>query len=131
MGWLIGPSSIITPTLAATTRIVFCTNSPLQEAVAAGLEQAKERNFFEIQTNEYAERRDLLLSAFDKLGMKYTMPEGSYFVLLASDSRKMSPDPLTSPLRFRIYPTSSSPKIILSLKVCKAEGVISSTKHTR
>ncbi|KII94679.1 hypothetical protein PLICRDRAFT_96798 [Plicaturopsis crispa FD-325 SS-3] len=82
VGWLIGPPSIIGPTLAATTRIVFCTNSPLQEAAAAGLEQAKERKFFEIQTREYEERRAVLTRAFDKLGMKYTLPQGSYFILL-------------------------------------------------
>ncbi|RDB22855.1 putative aminotransferase C6B12.04c [Hypsizygus marmoreus] len=82
VGWLIGPKSIIQPTLAASTRIVFCTNSPLQEAAACGLEQAKERQFFETQLKEYAERRAILTDAFDRLGLKYTLPEGSYFVLL-------------------------------------------------
>lgn len=84
IGWLIGPAYIIQPTLAATTRIVFCSNSPLQEAVATGLEQAKERKFFEAQLAEYAERRQILCDAFDQLGLKYTVPEGSYFVLLVS-----------------------------------------------
>lgn len=82
VGWLIGPASIIQPTLAATTRIVFCTNSPLQEAAASGLEQAKERQYFEIQRAEYAERRKILVDVFDQLGLKYTLPEGSYFILL-------------------------------------------------
>jgi len=82
VGWLIGPAWIIAPTLAATTRIVFCTNSPMQEAVAGGLEQAPGRNFFEVQRNEYEERRNVLLAAFDRLGMKYTLPQGSYFALL-------------------------------------------------
>lgn len=82
MGWLIAPESIIKPTLAASTRIVFCSNSPLQEAAAAGLERAKAHNFFPIQTKEYTERRDVLVKAFDDLGMKYTLPQGSYFVLL-------------------------------------------------
>lgn len=74
----------MTPTLAATTRIVFCSNSPLQEAAAAGLEQAKERKFFETQLQEYEERRNVLIAAFDRLGLKYTLPQGSYFVLLVS-----------------------------------------------
>lgn len=56
----------------------------MQEAVAAGLEHAKEHNFFPQQIKEYAERRAVLLEAFDKLGMKYTVPEGSYFALLVS-----------------------------------------------
>jgi kynurenine aminotransferase len=82
IGWLIGPKSIIQPTLAASTRIVFCSNSPLQEAAASGLEEAKERKFFETQLTEYAERRAILSDAFDELGLKYTLPEGSYFILL-------------------------------------------------
>lgn len=73
------------PTLAASTRIVFCTNSPLQEAVAAGLEQAKVNGFFERQTKEYLERRATLANAFDRLGIKYTLPEGTYFIMLVSD----------------------------------------------
>ncbi|PPQ83270.1 hypothetical protein CVT25_004009 [Psilocybe cyanescens] len=82
IGWLIGPKSIIQPTLAASTRIVFCSNSPLQEAAASGLELAREKKFFETQLSEYAERRDILTKAFDDLGLKYTHPEGSYFILL-------------------------------------------------
>lgn len=74
--------SIIQPTLAASTRIVFCSNSPLQEAAASGLEQAEQRHFFETQLQEYAERRSILCEAFDQLGLKYSRPEGSYFVLL-------------------------------------------------
>ena len=82
IGWLIGPESIIKPTLAATTRIVFCSNSPLQEAAAYGLEQARSRKFFETQVAEYTERRSVLLAAFDRLGLKYSLPEGTYFVLV-------------------------------------------------
>jgi kynurenine aminotransferase len=86
IGWLIGPPSIIRPSLAATTRIVFCTNSPLQEAVSAGLEQAEQRGYFATQRAEYAERRKILTDAFDKLGLTYTLPEGSYFILLVRNS---------------------------------------------
>jgi kynurenine aminotransferase len=70
------------PTLAASTRIVFCTNSPLQEAAAAGLEQAADRQFFETQLREYQERRDVFVSALDRLGVRYSLPEGTYFVLM-------------------------------------------------
>jgi kynurenine aminotransferase len=64
----------------------------LQEAAAAGLELARHNGFFEQQTKEYVERRDVLTKVFDKLGMKYTLPEGSYFLLLVSDV----PSPLVS-----------------------------------
>lgn len=79
---MVGPSSLIKYVLAATTRIVFTTNTPLQEAAAAGLEQAVERRFFETQTQEYKERRDVLIDAFVRLGLPYTVPEGAYFALL-------------------------------------------------
>ncbi|KAG8899962.1 hypothetical protein FRB99_006341 [Tulasnella sp. 403] len=82
VGWLIGPPDLIRPTLAATTRIVFCSNSPLQEAAAAGLEEADKRGYFEQTVNEYKVRRDTLLRAFDEIGLAYSLPEGSYFVLL-------------------------------------------------
>ena len=109
VGWLIGPASIITPTLAATTRIVFCSNSPLQEASAVGIEQAKKRGFLKKQCEEYVERRNILTDAFDKLGMNYTIPQGSYFVLLVSDTASarllhplIHPD---GPICGRIFPT--------------------------
>ncbi|KAF9525715.1 pyridoxal phosphate-dependent transferase [Crepidotus variabilis] len=82
VGWLIGPKHILQPTLSASTRIVFCANSPLQEAAAAGLELARTNLFFETQRQEYTERRAVLCEAFDRLGLKYSLPEGSYFVLL-------------------------------------------------
>lgn len=92
IGWLIAPPSIIQPTLAASTRIIFCTNSPLQEAAACGLEQAKERHFFEVQRSEYDARRAVLSHTFDALGLKYTLPEGSYFILLDISKVKFPDD---------------------------------------
>jgi len=81
-GWLIGPSELILATLQASTRIIFCTNSPLQEAVAEGLELANEKSFFEDQIKAYQERRDVLCSYFEQLGLSFTLPQGSYFVLV-------------------------------------------------
>ncbi|KAI0755770.1 pyridoxal phosphate-dependent transferase [Fomes fomentarius] len=75
IGWLVGPLSLIGPTLVATTRIVFCSNSPLQDAAAAGLEQARAQVF-------RTSARRVLTDAFEKLGLNYTWPEGAYFVLL-------------------------------------------------
>ncbi|THH13276.1 hypothetical protein EW146_g6924 [Bondarzewia mesenterica] len=75
VGWLIGPQSIINPTLAASTRIVFCTNSPLQEAAAAGLELAPKYNFFATQRKEYEERRDILDISDVKFPDDYPFPE--------------------------------------------------------
>ena len=115
MGWLLGPPTILNPTLAASTRIVFCTNSPLQEAAAAGLEQAAERRFFETQLKEYQERRDIFVSVFDRLGVTYTLPEGTYFVLVVRPNAPV----MTTLFIFlspRIHRASRSPMIIPSRK---------------
>ena len=66
---------------------VLAPNSPLQEAAAAGLEQAKDRGYFKQEVAAYEERRKILMSAFDRLGLKYSRPEGSYFILLVRHSR--------------------------------------------
>ncbi|KAG0337322.1 hypothetical protein BG004_007685, partial [Podila humilis] len=58
IGWLIGPKALVEPALAAHTRVVFCVNSPLQEAVAVGFEQADERGFFGSQIHEYQANRE-------------------------------------------------------------------------
>jgi kynurenine aminotransferase len=92
VGWLVGAQPLISATLAAHSRIVFCTNGPMQEAIAIGLEGAKEHDFFATQTNEYVERRDILCSYFDQLGLPYTTPEGSYFVLVDFSKVKVPDD---------------------------------------
>jgi kynurenine aminotransferase len=92
LGWLIGPPELTLATLQASTRIIFCTNSPLQEAVAAGLERAEEHNFFPDQIQAYTERRDTLTKYFDELGLSYTVPEGSYFVLVNIEKIKTPQD---------------------------------------
>lgn len=50
----------------------------MQEATAAGLEEAVARRFFETQLQEYEERRNILADAFEQLGLEYVLPEGSY-----------------------------------------------------
>jgi kynurenine aminotransferase len=82
VGWIVGPPELMKYVLAASTRIVFAVNTPLQIAAAVGLEQAAERKFFEAQLQEYEERKDILVTAFDKIGLPYTVPEGAYFTLM-------------------------------------------------
>lgn len=69
IGWVIGPAHLVQPTLAASTRIVFSCNSPAQEAVGEGLEEALKNGFFETQAKEYMERKAVLMEGLDKLGL--------------------------------------------------------------
>jgi kynurenine aminotransferase len=61
----------------------------MQEAVAMGLVGAKEHNFFPDQLRAYEERRDVLCSYIDELGLSYTRPEGTYFLLVDMDPVKV------------------------------------------
>lgn len=47
VGWLVGPAELIRATLAASTRVTFTINTPLQIAVAVGIDRADEEQFFE------------------------------------------------------------------------------------
>ncbi|KAL7009122.1 arylformamidase [Cystobasidiomycetes sp. EMM_F5] len=69
VGWLVGPANLIRAALAASTRVTFCTNSPLQEAAAVGFERAKEEHFFENQQEWYEKLRSTLLKELDNLGL--------------------------------------------------------------
>lgn len=125
VGWLIAPEWIISPTLAASTRIVFCSNSPMQEAVASGLEEAKKRRFFEIQLEEYQERRAILAEAFDRLGVRYTFPEGTYFMLLVSSQSPYYAGPFLTGV-FRTCRILRGQKTTCSPSLCRAEVETSS-----
>ncbi|KAI9594811.1 PLP-dependent transferase [Syncephalis fuscata] len=96
VGWLIGPQALLNPALAAHTRIVFCVNSPLQEAVGIGLETAEKNGFYERQVVEYEQRRKKLADALDQAGLPYTDPDGSYFILVNTSGVRI-PDNYTYP----------------------------------
>lgn len=82
IGWLVGPANLIGPTLTASTRVVFCSNSPMQEAVAIALQQAEANNFFQTQLEQYTKQGEILMKAFDDVGLPYTVPQGGYFILV-------------------------------------------------
>ncbi|KAG2182957.1 hypothetical protein INT44_005938 [Umbelopsis vinacea] len=82
VGWLIGPNELIQYSLAAHTRVVFCVNSPCQEALAIGLEKSQDLPYFQDQIKAYTKKRQILSAVFDELGLPYTVPDGSYFILV-------------------------------------------------
>jgi aminotransferase len=54
--------------------------APLQHAIVTGLQMPD--SYYAGLTREYAERREILLSYLNRTGLKYTNPEGAYFVML-------------------------------------------------
>jgi kynurenine aminotransferase len=100
IGWLIGPNWIVDRILAVSTRVTFCTNTPFQEATAAGFEQAREQGYFEDQLEQYSQGRAILARAFDKIGLRFIMPEGGFFMLV-DISRVQLPENLALPDNLR------------------------------
>ncbi|KAJ2353421.1 arylformamidase [Coemansia sp. RSA 2618] len=96
VGWAIGPAELIQPTLSAHTRIVFTTNTPLQEGVASALKQAGSNGFFDTQRAEYERRRNRLMAIFDDVGLPYVVPDGAYYLLVNAAAIKI-PDTYVFP----------------------------------
>lgn len=68
--------------LIITLTAAFLLSRVTEEAAAYGLEVANDKQFFERQRAEYDERRHVLMAIFDDLGLEYTRPDGSYFLLV-------------------------------------------------
>jgi kynurenine aminotransferase len=82
IGWLIGPENLIQYSLAAQTRVLFCVNSPCQEAVAAGLEASLTEPLFQNQIGDYLKKKKIISEVFDELRLPYTSPDGAYYILV-------------------------------------------------
>jgi kynurenine aminotransferase len=83
VGWLIGPEDLIQNCVSVQARTVFCTSTPLQEAVALSFEKARKLDYFEkIFREEYREKRDILESCFVELGLPVAKTSGSFFTLV-------------------------------------------------
>ena len=61
--------------------------SPLQEAAVVGLEFPQ--SYYDEVTALYTKKRQIFLDGLDKIGLKHTTPQGSYFVMVdISDFQK-------------------------------------------
>ncbi|PVU95576.1 hypothetical protein BB561_001717 [Smittium simulii] len=96
VGWLVGPQHLITPCVAAHTRTTFVTCTPIQDATALAFKKAYANDYFNIQRSEYLARRQKLMAAFDSVQLPYSVPHGSYF-LLVNAARVRIPDDFVIP----------------------------------
>lgn len=122
VGWLIACPELINYCAAAHTRICFVANSPLQEATAMAFERAEEEGYYETTRKEYLERRDILQSTFDELGLTYTVPDGSYF-LLVNFSRVKIPDEFVATVPASVT-EGRARDFLLSYWLCSELGVV-------
>lgn len=86
-GWRIGWVVSLNPDLLnyaakAHTRICFASPSPLQEAVANSINDALTTGYFAKMREEYIRKFEIFTGIFKELGLPYTVPEGTYFILV-------------------------------------------------
>ena len=90
-GWAIAPSYLIKPMHMCLTNISYTYNTPIQEAIAVGLETEMQRmgqpDSYLVQTVETLQRkRDELAAVLKEVGMDPIVPEGGYFILADTSS---------------------------------------------
>ena len=86
IGWAIAPAPIAHAIFMAHQWIPFAVATPLQEAVAVALETAGQQDYFAKLRAMYQRKRDKLLTALQRSGLRPTTPDGSYFILFDTTS---------------------------------------------
>ena len=77
IGWATGPTHLVDAMVAAKQWLTYTSGAPLQPAIAYALEEAAD---FPAQLAvDLEERRDLLCSGLNDLGLHTFVPQGTYF----------------------------------------------------
>jgi aminotransferase len=80
LGYVIAAPAVIQAARKVHDFLTVGAASPLQEAAVAGLEMP-DAYYLELQA-AYTEKRDTFLKYLDTAGLKYTKPEGAYYVMV-------------------------------------------------
>lgn len=76
VGWAFAPAKLTGPLRDAHRMLSYCAPAPLQLGVAAGLAWAHRTGWFDVQRQEYLERRTALLAGLEAAGMRPVTPSG-------------------------------------------------------
>ena len=80
LGYLIGPEEVIEGAKKVHDFLTVGAAAPLQEAAVVGLNFGPE--YYENLQKIYTEKRDYFIKGLDEIGLKHTVPQGSYFILI-------------------------------------------------
>lgn len=80
LGYVIAPEHIINNAKKVHDFLTVGAAAPLQAAALAGLDLPDE--YYEGLRILYTEKRDLFLRGLDEAGLKYTTPQGAYYVMV-------------------------------------------------
>jgi aspartate/methionine/tyrosine aminotransferase len=94
VGWAIAPEQFTQAIRSAHQFLTFSTATPLQRAAVDALNAPE--SFYTQLRNDYALRRDAMLSILRDAGFNPFIPEGSYFVLAKHDPFHVEPGALSA-----------------------------------
>lgn len=80
LGYVIGPKDVIENARKVHDFLTVGAPAPLQEAAVVGLKFGPE--YYEDLKVLYTKKRDFMLEGLKKMGLKHTVPQGSYFILI-------------------------------------------------
>lgn len=80
IGYVIAPEKVIENAKKVHDFLTVGAAAPLQAAILAGLNLPDE--YYESLTELYTKKRELFLKGLDEAGLKYTKPEGAYYVMV-------------------------------------------------
>ena len=80
LGYLIAPSSIIDGARKVHDFLTVGAPAPLQEAAVTALNFPYE--YYEKLCSLYTEKRNFFIKGLEDIGLKYTFPEGAYYVMV-------------------------------------------------
>jgi len=79
IGWSIAPPDLTSAVRRAHQWITFATSTPMQAAAAVALNMDDE--FYASFAREFQARRDFLANALTNVGLRVSLPQGTYFIL--------------------------------------------------
>ncbi|HEU4879937.1 MAG TPA: aminotransferase class I/II-fold pyridoxal phosphate-dependent enzyme [Gemmatimonadaceae bacterium] len=79
LGYAVAPFEMTSPIRKVHDFLTVGAPAPLQAAGAIGMAFGPE--YYNEMALEYRERRDMMVSALDEAGFKFTAPEGAYYIL--------------------------------------------------
>ncbi len=79
LGYATGPKHIIEKMALLQDLIYVCPNTPLQYAVMTAFEMPAE--YYQTMRESYTEKRQLIMQVLHDLNIKFTAPEGAYYII--------------------------------------------------
>jgi aminotransferase len=80
LGYVVGPEEVIEGVKKVHDFLTVGAAAPLQEAATVGLNFGPE--YYEELRQMYTKKKDFFVQGLDRIGLKHTVPQGSYFILI-------------------------------------------------